>query len=104
MPNQKASHFGAGFVSLAELDLTTPIERAMAGLPLTHDLLLVKSSVPRIERNIQFEYVNARLAEESPLPVLRVLKNQARNVSFRNLACRSHAPEISRVDESPPSA
>ena len=65
---------------------------------------LVSAPVLRIERNIQFEYVNARLAEESPLPVLRVLKNQARNVSFRNLACRSHAPEISRVDESPPSA
>jgi hypothetical protein len=30
--------------------------------PLPHNLLLVNSPVSRIERNIQFEYVNARLA------------------------------------------
>ncbi len=52
--------------------------------------LLVNSPVPRIEREIQFEYVNARLTHESPLPVLRVLKNQAFDFSLRNLASRSH--------------
>jgi hypothetical protein len=50
--------------------------------------------MPRIERNIEFEYVNAWLAQESPLPVLRVLKNQARDFSFRNLAFRSYAPNL----------
>jgi len=36
----QASHLAFGFVSLTEaLDLTTPIGRATAGLPLPHDLL-----------------------------------------------------------------
>src|ERR1017187_10334780 len=93
--NQKAGHLGFGFVSLTEaLDLTRPIGRAIAGLPLPHDLLLVNSPVARIESKIQFEYVNARLAQESPLPVLGVLKHQKRDFSFRNLAFRSHAPNL----------
>jgi hypothetical protein len=46
----------------------------------------VRPPIPRIERKIQFEHVNARLAQESPLPVLRVLPNQACDFSFRNLA------------------
>ena len=54
----------------------------------------MKSPVARIERNIQFEYVNARLAQESPLPVLGVLFNQARDFRFRNLAFRRHAPNL----------
>ena len=81
--NQKASHLGFGFVSLTEaLDLTRPIGRAMAGLPLPHDLLLVNSPVARIESKIQFEYVNSRLAQKSPLPAFRVLENQARDFRF----------------------
>src|ERR1700674_936765 len=55
---------------------------------------LALSPVPRIERKIQFEYVNTRLAQKSPLPVLRVLKNQARDFSFWNLAFRSHATNL----------
>ena len=56
--------------------------------------VLPPSPVPRIERNIEFENVNARLAQESPLQVLRVLKNQARDVRFWNLAFRRHAPNL----------
>ena len=56
--------------------------------------LLVHTPVARIERNIQFEYVNARLAQESPLPVLGVLKHQTRDFSFRDLAFRSHTPNL----------
>src|ERR1700676_4021179 len=55
---------------------------------------LAPSPVPRIEHNIQFEHVNAWLAEESPLPVLKVLKNQARDFSFWNLALRSYASNL----------
>ena len=69
-----------------------PSKRGRA--PLPHNLLLVNSPVARIECDIQFEYVNARLAQESPLPVLRVLKNQACDFSLRNLAFRSHAPNL----------
>jgi hypothetical protein len=47
--------------------------------------LLVNSAVARIERKVQFEDVHARLAQESPLPVLGVLKDQAGDLSFRNL-------------------
>src|ERR1700674_4521352 len=56
--------------------------------------LLANTPVPGIERNIEFEHVNARLAQESPLPVLRVLKNQARDVRFWNLAFRRHAANL----------
>jgi hypothetical protein len=56
--------------------------------------LLANTPVPGFERNIEFEYVHARLAQESPLPVLRVLKNQARDVRFWNLAFRRHAANL----------
>src|ERR1700688_2914356 len=56
--------------------------------------LLANTPVPGIERNIEFEYVNARLAQESPLPVLGIFKNQACEFRFRNLAFRSHAPNL----------
>ena len=69
-----------------------PSKRGKA--PLPHNLLLAHSPVARIERNIEFEYVNARLAQESPLPVLGVLKHQTRDFSFRDLAFRSHTPNL----------
>ena len=50
--------------------------------------------VARIESKIQFEDVNARLAQESPLPVLGVITYQLCDVSLRNLACRSHASNL----------
>src|ERR1700674_756589 len=56
--------------------------------------LLANTPVPGFERNIEFEYVHARLAQESPLPVLRVFKNQACDVRFWNLAFRSHAANL----------
>ena len=56
--------------------------------------LLANTPVSGIERNIEFEYVNARLAQESPLPVLGIFKNQACDFRFRNLAFRSHAPNL----------
>src|ERR1700674_2359572 len=62
-----------------------------AGTPVSP---LVLSPIPRIERKIQFEHLHARLAQESPLPILRVLKNQARDFSFWNLALRSHATNL----------
>ena|ERR1700674_1763075 len=56
--------------------------------------LLANTPVPGIERNIEFEDVHARLAQEAPLPVLRILKNQARDVRLWNLAFRSHAANL----------
>src|SRR5208282_5961320 len=55
---------------------------------------LADSPVARIERDIQFEHVHARLTQESPLPVLRVLENQVCDFSFGNLALRSHTPNL----------
>jgi len=54
----------------------------------------VNPPVSRIERKIQLQHVHALLAQESPLPVLRVLTNQARDLSFWNLAFRSHASNL----------
>src|ERR1035441_10366307 len=62
--------------------------------PLPHNLLPVRGSVLRIQRKIQFEHVNAWLAQESPLPILGVLKNQACDLSFWNLAFRTHTPDL----------
>ena len=47
-----------------------------------------------IECKIQFEDVNARLTQESPLPVLGVFENQALNFVYRNLALRSDAANL----------
>jgi len=69
-----------------------PSKRGRA--PLPRGLLLVNAPISCIERNIQFEYVNARLTQESPLPVLRVLQNEACDFRFRNLAFRSHAVNL----------
>ena len=56
--------------------------------------LLANTPVPGIERNIEFEHVHARLAQESPLPVLGILKNQARDVRLWNLAFRRHPANL----------
>ena len=46
------------------------------------------ASVFRIEREIQFEYVDARLTQKSPLPILGVIVDKLRDFGFRNLAFR----------------
>src|ERR1700686_1392464 len=60
---------------------------------LSHGLL-ANTPVPGIERNIEFEYVNAGLAQESPLPGLRVLKKQSRHLSFWELPLRSQGSNL----------
>jgi hypothetical protein len=55
----------------------TVYERGRGHTPdTTLKRVLPPSPVPGIERNTEFEYVHARLAQKSPLPVLRVLKNR----------------------------
>src|SRR5208337_390796 len=55
---------------------------------------LMHSTVARIERYVQFEYVYARLAEESPLPVRGILSNEAYDFGFRDLAFGSDPPNL----------
>src|SRR5271157_1811852 len=61
---------------------------------LSLDVLLVQSSVSRIKCNIEFEYVNSRLAQKPPLPVLCIRVNQSSDFRLRNLALRGYPPNL----------
>ena len=46
----------------------------------------MQASVFRIDREIQFEHVDPRLAQKSPLPILKVIVDKLHDFTFRNLS------------------